>query len=165
DVYKRQIPDMRARLPQAAFTALLAGAVIFAAYDASQATRLARMFPLTVALITLALILPLLWTQLFVAKPRTGVFTDTEFSTETTHGNLHYILWMLGLLGLISVVGFPVGGAIFVMLLTTFKVGGPWWRNALVALGTITLLLVLAKALNLYYPPSLLSPYLPQGWG
>lgn len=159
------VPDLRARLPQLTFTLLILIGVVYAAYDASQATRLARIFPMTVALVTIALILPLLFAQAFVANPRTGTFADSEFSSNTAHGNMHYILWIAGLLGIVSVIGFPLGGAVFVMLLTTVKVGGPWWRNALLALGTLALLVTLSNLLNLYYPTSLLTPYLPRGWG
>lgn len=159
------VPGLRERLPQLAFTCLLAAGVIYAAYDASHTTRLARIFPLTVAMITFALVLPLIFSQAFVEKPRVGVFSDSELALRTEHGNMHFILWIFGLLGIVGVVGFPLGGAIFVMLLTTIKVGGPLWRNALLALGTLTLLVVLSNALNLYYPTSLLTPYLPRGWG
>jgi hypothetical protein len=145
------LPTLRMRMPQILFTLSVAVFSIVSLYDSFGQSQLARIFPMWVGLITLALVGAIAVFQISSTVPRT-VFKDSEFEEQTPYGDGHFLMWIAGFLALVGIIGMPLGAGVFVFAFSTVKVGGPIWRNLLIGICTTALLLVLAEVLNLYYP-------------
>ncbi|MCB1743520.1 MAG: tripartite tricarboxylate transporter permease [Gammaproteobacteria bacterium] len=149
---------------QILFTTLL---VVFAAtvlVDGIDKKFLARVFPLAISVPTLAALLFIAFRQLRTSGPAT-VFHDLDHDPQATnHSNIHYLLWIIGMLGATWLIGFPLALTVFILVFTVVKAGGPLWRNALLALGTFGFLGVMAYFLVLKYPDGLLQNVVQMPW-
>ena len=154
------------RAPQMIFLGLITACVAYVIYEMSRLTFLARVFPLSVALITLALLL-----AMFVLSSRNRpsyVLHDSErewtANERPLQSELHFQGWILGLLGATAVFGFVLG--IFVYLCTFLRVKAQvtWARAALGASGAVIVLTVLSHFLVLDYPRGLLQALVGMPW-
>lgn len=145
---------------QLLFSCILAGFVVVALADSVDRAFLSKLYPMTVGTVALAIILAAIAFQAFSRTPRL-IFADAEMVQRLGHDNLHYIIWVAGLLGGAALVGFPIAVTIYVFLFTTIKAGWHPLRNGLLALGSLALLGVLAHYLTLVYPGGLLQSLLP----
>jgi putative tricarboxylic transport membrane protein len=152
--------SMKSRVPQVAFSLALACFAAVVLWDAAGRVYLSRLYPMTIAIVTLALIGSVVAYQALSRRPRL-VFADVESVTATKHGNMHYILWIAGLLGGTVLVGFPIAVALYVFFFTTVKAGWRPLRNGILAAGAILVLAILAHYLTLVYPGGLLQNLLP----
>jgi TctA family transporter len=157
------VTTLQQRLPQIGFTAALTAFTLVSLQDSAQQSYLGRLFPLTMGLVTLAILGAIAFYQVRSDRPR-SVLADADLGAATPHGNAHFVGWILALLGLAALVGFPLAAALFVLIFTTVKVGGPWWRNALLAACCIGALLLLAHLLTLVYPAGLLQSLFDMPW-
>ena len=106
---------------------------VAALLDSMQYHILGKVFPATVAGIALLMLLPL-FAQMYRAKSATAALYDSEMGEDTTHGDFHYLGWVVGMLGMVGLVGFPLGCALFIYLFNTKKAGGSHLRNAIFGL-------------------------------
>ena len=104
----------------------------------------------------LLLVLPLLYQQLLATEPRTAL-CDRETNTETVHSEWYYLLWIIGMLVFMSIVGYPLGAMFFIWHFVHVKVGKNHLRNGLLGLSAFVFLGILSGALTLEYPPGLLQ--------
>jgi TctA family transporter len=152
------------RKPQALMTAFLMALTGFVLYDAMQQKYLAQIFPAGVSILTFALLSVVLIQQL-CGRKESSAFHDNDLSlTADTPGFLHYLLWILGLLVGIYVVGLPIAICLFIFVFTTVKAGRKYLRNVVLALGLLALISVLTEMLTLRYPPSLLRQVVDMPW-
>jgi TctA family transporter len=123
----------RNRLPQVVFFAVLFTATTYALISSFDWAFAAALFPRSIAIVTLLLLLPV-GVILLTAKASSTAFYDSEreeFSSEVEqHSNEYFLLWLLGYVVLVALVGFVLGSAAFVYIFM--------WRKANVSHLTCT---------------------------
>ncbi len=161
---------MRSRLPQLAFTAALLAIIAYALVDAMDMRYLSRLFPASVAVITGALLVVVLLEQTFRATAH-PVLADMEQrqAAEDADGTrrpgvTYYLAWFAGLLGLIHLLGYPLGAAAFIVAFLTRETRGHLFRNLAIGAFVVLLLGLLSGWLLLSYPPGLLGRYMNLPW-
>lgn len=155
--------------PQIAFLAAIAAAAAYVVYESMRLTFLARVFPLSVALITLALLAAM--AAVFLRKDRgraAYLFYDAERRQEgeerPTHSELHYLLWILGLLGAMGLVGFVAGIFAFIVAFLRVKAGVAWHKAGIAASIAVIVLGVLSHLLVLDYPRGVVQQLVEMPW-
>ena len=155
--YEEESPHgARAKKPQLNFGLFMAGFAVVALLDSLQYHPRGMVFPLTVSVIGLLLLVPLL-TQMFRARAATAVLYDAELGEETQYSDYHYLAWVVGMLALVGLVGFPLGCALFIYIFITKKAGGSHLRNAIFGIAGVSFLSTMSYFLTLSYPPGLLQ--------
>ena len=154
--YKEDGPHGRGNMvPQYAFGAAMLGFAGYALIDSLQYSRNARMFPMAVAIIALAFLVPLL-VQMYRSKTASGVLYDGE-REPADRSDYYYLGWFLVLLGAIGLAGFAIGSALFMYLFTTREAGVNHVRNGVLALVCVSWMSLMAFVLTLQLPPGLLQ--------
>lgn len=154
------------KAPQLIFLCVLAGCIGYALYDATERTFLARLFPMIVASITLALVGAV--AVLSSRKRPSYVFFDSErewgADEQPSRGELHYQGWMLGLLGSAAVFGFVLGIFVYITTFLRLKARVAWPWAAIAASVAIGLLTALSHFLVLNYPQGIVQSLLELPW-
>lgn len=142
-----------------------------AAWDATDFRGQARTFPLTIALVMVALVGLEFIVSLRRRAPKASAEPTPDASIgETGSGEptrtmsaqlrriLPYILWLLGLYLSIYLVGMVLACALFVFLFV-WQVGKvPWYWALAAGLGAGLFLILLTNVMNLRWPRSLSEP-------
>lgn len=89
---------------------------------------------------------------------------DVEISPLATHSTLYFIAWIIAMLALVAIAGFPFGCAIFIFAFTTVHVDGGRVRNAVLAAFGVAFLGLMSHALTLRYPEGWLPGVLGLPW-
>ena len=154
------------RAPQLMFLGLVMACVLYVIYEMTQHAFLARVFPLSVALITLGLLIAVL--ALSLRNRPSHVLQDSERDWEgaerPAHSMWHYQGWMLGLLGAAAAVGFVLGIFAFITVFLRVKAKVAWPKALLAASGAVVVLSVLSYILVLDYPGGLLQRLVEMPW-
>jgi hypothetical protein len=153
--------------PQAIFLGALIAFVAYVAWEMSRLTFLARVFPLSVALIALALLGAVAVAYLRKNRRPSYLFYDSERGwggERPVHGDLHFQSWMLGMLAAIGLVGFLPGIFAFIVAFLRLKAGVRWHNAALGAAGAVGLFVLLSYLLVLDYPRGLLQRLVELPW-
>ena len=154
------------RKPQFMFLTLMLACVVYAMYDIWNLNFLGKVFPMAVALITLAMLLALL--GLFRLKRPAYAFYDSErewaSEEKPVHSDLHFQGWMLGLLAAIGAVGFILGIFIYITAFLRVKAGVRWHWAITGAIGAVLLLGTLGHLLVLDYPKGFLQNFFNLPW-
>jgi hypothetical protein len=139
------------RRPQLIFLGVIIACVAYAIYETTRLTFLARVFPLSVALITLALLLAVFAWALRNRPSYVLNDSEREWSAEErpAHSMWHYQGWMLGLLAATALVGFVLGIFAFISIFLRVKAQVAWHKAALAASGAVVALSVLSHILVL----------------
>jgi TctA family transporter len=143
--------------PQLAFGIAMLTFAVYALIDSFQYSRNARMFPMAVAVVGLALMAPLL-VQMVRSRVAAGVLYDGE-REPASRSDYYYLGWMLVLLALIGVGGFAIGSAAFIFLFTTREAGVAHVRNGLLAVCCVSWLALMAYLLTLQLPSGVLQMF------
>jgi len=155
-------------VPEMAFLGIMTALVAYVAYESSRLTFLARVFPLSVALISLALLCAMAAAFLRKGKKPSYLFYDSEREwggqERPVHGDLHYQAWMLGLLGAVGMVGFLPGVFAFITVFLQVKARVAWHQAALAASGAIGVFVLLSHVLVLDYPRGILQRLVELPW-
>ena len=155
-----------ARTPQMIFLGLITAFVVYVIYEMTQLTFLARVFPLSVALITLALLVSAF--ALSLRNRPSYVLQDNErdWSAEErpAHSVWHYLGWILGLLVATAAVGFVLGIFVYITVFLRVKALVSWPKAALAASGAVVTLSVLSRILVLDYPEGILQLLVAMPW-
>jgi TctA family transporter len=154
------------RGPQLIFLGLVTASVIYVIYEMTRYAFLARVFPLSVAIITLGLLIAAF--ALSLRNRPSYVLQDSEHEStgldRPAHSMWHYQGWMLGLLGASAALGFVLGIFAFIMVFLRVKAGVAWPKAALAASGAVVVLSVLSYILVLDYPQGLLQQLVEMPW-
>ena len=146
----------RRKWPQIGFTIFMFAIVLFAFLDGFRYETLGRIFPFSVGIIGFAFVLPVFFQQISAKKP-CAVLIDRELIGGTTRSEFYYLGWILGMLGVVALVGFPIAAAVFIYLFISHKVDVNHVRNGLLGLSMAVFLGALSYFLTLEYPPGLLQ--------
>jgi hypothetical protein len=135
-------------------------------YDTWNLNFLGKVFPLSVGLITLVLLVAAV--VLFSRKRPDYVFFDSEreWSGEDRpiHGDLHVQGWILALLAAIAVVGFILGIFIYIAVFLRLKAGVRWSRAIAGALAAAAVMILFGDLFVLEYPTGLLQSVVELPW-
>jgi hypothetical protein len=156
------------KIPQLVFTCLLVAAVGYAVLSGLQLIYLSRLFPVSVAAVTLALLVAILIAQV-MAGPTSPVLADADQAepadvAAARPSKFLYLGWFALFLLVIAVFGFSIGATLFVIAFITVECGGSIRRNLLFGAATVVVLTLLAYFLYLEYPRGLLPDRLGLPW-
>jgi TctA family transporter len=152
------------RTGQMVFTGLFTAFTIMVLIDGAQKKFLAMLFPVSISALTLAGLLAMLVMQYRAAGAST-VFHDLDHDPRaSSKSNLHYLIWIGGMLVGTALIGFPLALTAFVFVFTMVKAGGGVLRNGLLALSGLVFLGVMAYFLVLKYPSGLLQEFVGLPW-
>jgi len=154
------------KTPQAFFLGLLAAACLYTIYDAWHLEFLGKVFPISVALITLALLAA---AAVFFSLNRPNyVFFDSEREwgdkDKPVHGDFHFQGWILALLAAIGVFGYMLGIFVYITAFLRVKAGSKWHWAMVGALGAVAVLSTFGYFLALDYPRGLLQTVVELPW-
>ena len=154
------------KTPQAFFLGLLAAACLYTIYDAWHLEFLGKVFPISVALITLALLAA---AAVFFSLNRPNyVFFDSEREwgdkDKPVHGDFHFQGWILALLAAIGVFGYMLGIFVYITAFLRVKAGSKWHWAMVGALGAVAVLSTFGYFLALDYPRGLLQTVAELPW-
>jgi len=154
------------KTPQAVFLGLLAAICLYTIYDTWRLEFLGKVFPISVTLITLAL---LIVAALHLRRDRPDyVFYDSEREwtgeNRPAHGDLHFQGWILGLLALIALFGFILGILVYIPAFLRVKAGVRWHWAMVGALATVAVLSLFGHLFVLQYPAGLLQAVVELPW-
>jgi TctA family transporter len=155
-----------ARAPQLIFLGLITAFVAFVIYEMSGLAFLGRVFPLSVAVITLALLVAAFVLSLRTRPSYVLQDSEREWSADDrpAHSVWHYQGWILGLLVAAAAVGFVLGIFLYIMVFLHVKAQVRWPKAALAASGAVVVLSVLSRILVLDYPEGILQRVVAMPW-
>jgi hypothetical protein len=152
--------------PQAIFLGTIAACVLYVIYDVWDLAFLGKVFPMAVAIITLALIAAA--AVLFRRDRPNYVFFDSERESSgeerPLRSDLHYQGWMLALLAAIAAVGFILGIFVYITAFLRVKARAKWHWAVIGALGAIGVLGLFGHLFVLDYPRGLLQQFSELPW-
>ena len=154
------------KTPQAIFLGLLAAACLYTIYDAWHLEFLGNVFPISVALVTLALLAA---AAVFFSLNRPNyVFFDSEREwgdkDKPVHSDFHFQGWILALLAAIGVFGYMLGIFVYITAFLRVKAGSRWHWAMVGALGAVAVLSTFGYFLALDYPRGLLQSVASLPW-
>ena len=154
------------KTPQAIFLGLLAAACVYTIYDAWHLEFLGKVFPISVALVTLALLAA---AAVFFSLNRPNyVFFDSEREwgdkDKPVHSDFHFQGWILALLAAIGVFGYMLGIFVYITAFLRVKAGSRWHWAMVGALGAVAVLSTFGYFLALDYPRGLLQTVAELPW-
>jgi len=154
----------KARTGQLVFTGLFLLFTLLIFVDGIQKKFLAMLFPVSIAVLTFAGLVAIFALQARRTGPDT-VFHDLDHDpSQTTASDLHYLGWIVGMLGATALVGFPLALTAFIFAFTMVKAGGSIVRNGVLALSGLAFLGTMAYFLVLKYPAGLLQQFVDLPW-
>jgi TctA family transporter len=154
------------RTPQTIFLAVVAGYVLYAMYDISELAFLGKVFPMSVAVVTLVMLLAIA-VIFFRSRPNYALYDSERELTgadKPVVSDLRVQAWILALLAAIGVLGFVLGIFAYITLFLRLKGGVKWSGAMLGALGAIAVLSTLGYYLVLDYPRGLLQYLFDLPW-
>ncbi len=154
------------KAPQAVFLGLLAALCLYAIYDTWRLEFLGKVFPMSVTLITLALLIAVAL-QLRRDRPDYVFFdSEREWTAEDRpeHGDLYFQGWILGLLAAIALSGFILGICIYIAAFLRMKAGLRWPGSIAGALAAVAVMSLFGHIFVLEYPAGLLQHLVDMPW-
>jgi putative tricarboxylic transport membrane protein len=155
------------RGPQLAFFAATVVFAVTVLVDGLQWSFLTAIYPITAGLLALAFMIPL-GIQLLTTKQPSTVYYDSEraeFGQGVERRSAeHYLLWLLGMLGIAALAGFVIGIAVFIYAFMRTKARSPHWACAFGTATFVGLLGLLSDRLALLYPHGLLQDFVTLPW-
>jgi putative tricarboxylic transport membrane protein len=154
------------KAPQAVFLGLLVAICLFAIVDTWQLQFLGKVFPMSVTLITLALLIAVAL-QLRRNRPDYVFFdSEREWTGEDrpVHSDLHFQGWILGLLAAIGLFGFILGILLYIPAFLRVKAGVRWHGSIAGALAAVAVMSLFGHIFVLEYPAGLLQSVFDMPW-
>jgi TctA family transporter len=154
------------KTPHVIFLGLLVVVCLYTIYDTWELAFLGKVFPVAVALITLALLAVAI--VLFSLKRPNYIFFDSEREwtgeDKPVHSDLHFQAWILVLLALTAAFGFILGVLAYITTFLRLKAQARWHTALLGALGAVAVLSAFGHLLALEYPRGLLQAMTTLPW-
>jgi len=151
------------KAPQLAFALALLVFTAYALVDSFNYTWYGGIFMKITAAVGLMLFAPLFYFMIRAEKP-SGILHDGEKTLTVEYSDYHYLGWILGMFGLVALVGFPIGCALFIFLFMQKKVGNAPVKHAIMGISGVAFLGLMSYFLTLRYPESLLLRYFDVPW-
>ena len=155
------------RGPQIAFLLVVSLLPIWAIVDTAPRVFSMWVYPVTAAVVTFVP-LAVIGARLVFGREPHVVFFDSERDRESAlpdrPSNVHYLLWLLGLLVGAALIGFVFAIAAFIFIFLQVKARAPVVGSIIGTAAFVLLLAVLGNMLVLEYPAGLLQDYVPMPW-
>jgi TctA family transporter len=152
--------------PQAIFLGALTACVLYVIYDVWHLAFLGKVFPVAVAIVTLALLAAT--AILFRVGHPNYVFFDSERESsgeeKPLRSDLHYQGWILALLATVAAFGFILGIFVYITAFLRVKANTTWQWALVSGLGAIAVLSLFGHLFVLDYPRGLLQQFLELPW-
>jgi TctA family transporter len=149
--------------PQMVFAGTVLAFVGYALVDSFNYTWLGGVFMQVVAAVGLALTVPLIVLSAR-AKTASGILHDGERGLATDYSDYHYLLWILGMLALVGLIGFAFGCALFIFLFMQKKVGNHPVKHGAMGVSGVVFLGLMSYFLTLRYPEGLVQQFIEMPW-
>lgn len=149
--------------PQLMFAGAVVAFAVFALVDSFQYHPRGAVFPMAVSAICLALSIPLIL-SILRQKAADAVLYDNERGLVVDQNPYHYLGWIIVMLAIVGLVGFPIGCALFIFIFITKKAEGSMLRNAILGIAGVSFLGIMSHFLTLRYPPGLLQAVVEMPW-
>ena len=151
--------------PQLLFAGALALAPLWAVVDTLGRPFSVRVFPLTAAAATLALIALALTNMAFRPGINVHLFDEENAPTAAARtGTFHYLWWLLGVLATAALLGFVPAIALFILVFVRVKADASWPTAGALTAAFVLILGVFSHFLVLRYPQGLLQAYVSLPW-
>lgn len=154
------------KTPQAIFLGLLVLGCAYTIYDAWPLNFLGKVFPISVAVVTLVLLAAAI--ALFSRKRPSYVFFDSErewgSGERPPRSDLYFQAWILALIAAIALFGFILGIFIYITTFLRMLAGVRWIKAIAGALGAVAVLSAFGYFLALEYPRGLLQSLAALPW-
>jgi len=152
------------RTPQIVFLLFLISLVAYTMYELNRLQFLAKVFPLSVTIITLALLVGALVSAL--RNRPSYLLYDGELGADEKpmHTETRIQLWILGLVAAVALLGFVLGIFAYITVFLVVKGKLAWHKAALSACGAPIVLSVISHFLVLSYPRGLLQALVDMPW-
>jgi len=125
------------------------------------------LYPVTMSIAMLCFMVPMGYGLLTYKQPHT-VFYDSEreaFDDRVEkRSNEHYLLWLLGMLGLAALTGFVIAVSAFIYSFLRVKAQASYLGSAIGTASFILLLGAMSHFLTLEYPQGILQEYVTLPW-
>jgi len=155
--------SVKHKKPQVYFTGFFIAISVFVCIDGFNYGALGKIFPVVVGGIT-AVLLSIILLQQLKTPVASSVLYDAEIKIVSDHSEWHYIGWILGYFAIMGILGFAYGSMAFIAIFTANKVGESLKRNAILGVGAVVFLMIMAYFLTLEYPPGLLQMMIELPW-
>ena len=149
--------------PQLYFAFAIAGFSAYALLNSLQFHPLGMIFPLSVSVIALAMLTPLI-TSMIRKQTASAVLFDNERGVESNRSDFYWVAWIIAMLGIVGLVGFPIGCAFFIYYFIQKNAGGSHLKNAIMGVSGVAFLGIMSHFLTLRYPPGLLQMVVEMPW-
>lgn len=161
---RRTLHGDATRRKQAAMTVFFMIWCLIVFHDATTQKFLARIFPMGISILTFIALAVILLKQLRTSAGNT-VFHDTDFEgSGATTTIFHYLTWIVGMLALVALVGFPIAMLAFIILFTSVKADWNLIRNGAIGFSAFGFLATMSYFLTLRYPQGLLQSFFEMPW-
>lgn len=155
--------DHKQKVPQIAFGAVFFAFAGYALFDSFSYSGFGRLFPMVVSIIGLVLLGTVLLSLMRAKKPA-AVLCDSEIGGDYSAGTWYFVSWIIAMLALIALVGFPVGCALFIFAFTSWHVRDGKLRNAILGVVGVSFLGMMSHFLTLRYPEGWIPTLLEFPW-
>jgi len=149
--------------PQIIFSGVVLVGFGFAIQQGLGVSFLAQIFPIAVGIVGGLATLLLLVQQVRGPVAAGSANFDSE-ARASDGGPWRFLLWFLGFMGAIGLVGFFAALVGFFMVFLRVVAKSSWVQSVALTAGAAGLMLVLANALNLVFPGGLLQEYFDLPW-
>lgn len=152
-------------VPQVFFTTVVAAFSVLVLVDMMGKNMLTSIFPRMAAGFTIMMLLAMS-AIVIMGRGRQAIIFDSEnlSGAPGPHGNLHYVLWISGMLVAASMIGFVLSISAFIAIFLSVKAGASFLACILSAAAFVTLLAVMGHFLVLEYPQGLLQSAFSMPW-
>jgi putative tricarboxylic transport membrane protein len=155
----------RNKNPQLLFGALFLAFAVYALIDSTGYAGFGKIFPIIVSILAIILVGATLLAIASRSSADAVLHDDNVVVAPTaTHSTLYFVAWIIGMLVLVAIAGFPFGCALFIFAFTTVHVEGGRVRNAILATGGVAFLGLMSHALTLRYPEGWLPTVFELRW-
>ncbi|SFB01449.1 Tripartite tricarboxylate transporter TctB family protein [Lentibacillus halodurans] len=139
-----------------AFSAGLFLVLIWMAWEAANFQELASYFPFYISLIAIVLIVVDLITQLRKVRKK-EVDDKDEISKKETGAVIKYILWFVGYLLMMLLIGFLIGTSVFLLLFLLLETKLKLIKAVPITALTIAVILLLGRIMSLEWPSGMIG--------
>ncbi len=159
-----QTGQPKSMLPQLQFGVFVAAAFSYGIYDSLQQSYLAKIFPLGLSILALGGTLFVLAAIVWGPRDGTSIFDTEAAEPEGVQSMEHYIVWLLGLMGVSALFGFLIGLSLFFVAFLHFKAEASLQRNAVLTGSAFAFLVVMSYLFVMDFPGGLLQELVEMPW-
>ncbi len=150
--------------PQILFGLFIAAAFSYGIYDSLKQSYLAKIFPLGLSIPALAAALVVLGVVLWGRRDHPMNFDTEAAEPEGILSMEHFMVWLIGFLGVSALFGFIIGLTIFFATFLHFKGRATIRLNAILTGSAVAFMVSMSYLFVVDFPSGLLQEYVDMPW-